>query len=205
MHHWGYTVNHTLRNILAAAAIALSLPAVALAACDISGNISAAPNSDPMGPAWVYTAVITWDTGSQYALSHLDLWLDIAGGTCSCSDFQQALSWGPVIGASGSSCAVNYYGELNCSGDPSIPGVTGIVLKFEPVAGGCEPGTTGTGTFTFTSNLGPTAIDEDAITLVDKFARNYCFGSLTGEFPSMACNPVGAEGACWGAVKGMFR
>jgi hypothetical protein len=71
--------------------------------------------------------------------------------------------------------------------------------------GGCEPGTNGTGTFTFTSNLGPAAIDEDAVTLVDKYARNYCFGSLTGEFPSLPCNPVGAEGAGWGAVKGMFR
>jgi hypothetical protein len=198
-------VKNGLTKFFAAAVIALMLPGLALAACSISGHVTAAPNPDPMGPAWVYTAVITWDTGSPYALSHLDLWLDIAGGTCTCAEFQQALSWAPVIGTSGTSCPVSYYGELNCQGDPSIPGVYGIVLKFEPMMGGCEPGTNGTGTFTFTSNLGPAAIDEDAVTLVDKYARNYCFGSLTGEFPSLPCNPVGAEGAGWGAVKGMFR
>lgn len=195
----------SLRNLAAAALLALALPGLALAACDISGTITATPNPDPMGPDWMYTAVISWDTGSQYALSHMGLWLDIAGGTCSCSDFQQAISFGPVIGSSGSSCPVDYYGELNCSGDPSIPGVSGIVLKLEPVEGGCEPGTTGTGTFVFYSNLGPTPIDEDAITLVDKFAGHYCFGSLSGDFPSMPCNPVGAESATWGSFKGMFR
>lgn len=198
-------MNNTLKLSTLVLALGCALPGLALAACDISGSITAMPNPDPQGPGWVYTAVISWDTGSQYALSHMGLWLDIAGGTCTCADFQQAISFAPVIGSSGSSCAVDYSGELNCQGDPSIPGVYGIVLKLEPIAGACEPGTTGTGTFVFTSNLGPAPIDEDALTLVDKFARQYCFGSLTGDFPALACDPVGAEGSSWGSVKGMFR
>lgn len=184
---------------------ALVLPSLALAACDISGSITASPNPDPLGPDWIYTAIITWDTGSPYALSHMGLWLDIAGGTCSCEDFQQALSFGPVIGQSGVACPVDYYGELNCQGDPSIPNVYGIVLKLEPIEGDCEPGTTGQGTFVFLSNLGPAAIDEDAVTLVDKFGLNFCFGSLTGDFPSMVCDPVSDVDANWGSVKGLFR
>lgn len=201
----GTYMRNTLRNLVCAAALAMALPGLAVAACDISGTITATPNPDSMGPDWVYTAVISWDTGSQYALSHMGLWLDIAGGTCSCQNFQQAISFAPVIGSSGMSCPVNYYGELNCQGDPSIPGVAGIVLKLEPFEGGCEPGTTGTGTFVFYSNLGPASINEDAVTLVDKFGLNYCFGSLSGDFPSMPCNPVGDESATWGTFKGMFR
>ena len=194
-----------LKQILAVVAIIVALPGLALAACDISGSITASPNLDPMGPGWMYTAVINWDTGSPYALSHMGLWLDIAGGTCSCQDFQQAISFGSIIGQSGSTCPVDYYGDLNCQGDPSIPGVYGIVLKLEPVEGGCEPGTMGQGTFVFYSDLGPAAIDEDALTLVDKFGQNFCFGSLTGDFPSMPCNPVGDANSSWGSVKGMFR
>ena len=198
-------MNHKLKLVISAILMLGILPGLALAACSISGTITASPNPDPLGPAWVYTAVINWDTGSQYALSHMGLWLDVAGGNCSCQDFQQAISFGSPIGTSGTSCLVDYYGELNCQGDPSIPGVAGIVLKLEPVEDVCEAGVMGQGTFVFTSNLGPAAIDEDALTLEDKFSTRYCFGSLSGDFPSMPCNPVSTDDESWGAVKGMFR
>ena len=194
-----------LRHFLAVTTIAIALPGLAAAACDISGSITASPNPDPLGPDWTYTAVINWDTGSRYALSHMGLWLDIAGGTCSCQDFQAAISFDSVIGQSGTSCPVDYAGELNCQGDPSIPGVYGIVLKLNPNEEVCEAGTAGQGTFVFYSNLPPAAIDEDALTLVDKFGQDYCFGSLTGDFPSMPCDPVGTSDANWGSFKGMFR
>lgn len=194
-----------LRHILAVTAIMISMPVLALATCSISGSVTASANPDPLGPDWMYTVVIDWNTGSQYALSHMDMWLDVAGGTCSCQDFQQAISYAAIIGSSGASCVTSYTGSLNCQGDPSIPHVDGIVLKFEPTAQSCEPGTTGQGTFVFFSELGPAPIDEEALTLVDKFARQYCFGSLTGDFPSMPCDPVGAGSANWGSVKGMFR
>lgn len=193
------------KNAVATAALALMVPAAASAACSITGNITASPNPDPAGPGWKYTAVVDWNTGTRYALSHIDLWLDVAGGACSCRNFQDAISWGPVIGTSGTSCVTTYGGELNCQGDPSIPGVLGIALKLNPLAGSCEPGTSGQGTFVFYSNLGPAAIDEDALTVVDKFGQNSCFGHLSGDFPAMPCGPVAETSSSWGSVKGMFR
>ncbi len=180
----------------------------ALAQCDISGTIEASPTTDPMWPAWTYTLTIYWDTGTPYALSHMDLLMDTATGTCTCADFMDAITWGDPIGYSDGdpSCTVDYTGNLECNGDPSIPGVDNILLKFEPIEDmGCEPGTMGTATFVFYSHLGPAPIDEDILSLVDKFAGNSCFGSLSGDFPSMACDPVDTEKLEWGSVKGLFR
>lgn len=176
--------------------------------CDITGNIVASPNPDPLGPGWVYTLTITWDTGSAYALSHMNMIMDSAGGTCTCADFMDAIVWADPIGYSDGdpSCTVDYEGSLNCDGDPSIPGVDGIILKFEPIeVDGCEPGTTGTATFTFYSELGPAPIDEDILSLVDKYALNSCFGGLSGDFPSMSCDPVSTEPMEWGKAKSLFR
>ena len=181
---------------------------MALAQCDINGTIVAEANADLLGPDWVYTMTVNWDTGTAYALSHMGLLLDTSTGTCSCADFIGALSWDDPIGYSTGdpSCMVNYHGNLECSGDPSIPGVDGILLKFEPIEGmGCEPGTSGTATFVFYSNLGPAPVDEDILSLVDKFANNSCFGSLSGDFPSMTCDPVSTENMEWGKAKGMYR
>ena len=180
---------------------------VALAQCNIDGTITASANDDAMGPAWVYTLDLTWDTGTQYALSHMNLLMDVQGGSCSCDDFMAAISWDEIIGTSASdTCSIDYNGFLECSGDPSVPGVDGILLKFEPIEGlGCEPGTTGTATFTFYSNLSPAPIDADVLSLVDKFALNSCFGSLTGDFPAMTCDPVATETMDWGSAKSMFR
>jgi len=189
--------------VLAVAAFAQ----VAAAECGIDGTITASHNPDPMGPAWMYTVEITWDTGTQYALSHMDIIMDTAGGTCSCQDFYSAISFADTIGTSGGdpNCTVDYYGEINCQGDPSIPSVDGIVLKFEPFDNGCEPGTMGSATFVFYSPLGPAPIDSEFAALVDKYALSYCFGSLSGDFPSMACDPVPDEATSFGTLKGMFR
>jgi len=181
---------------------------LALAECSINGTIEAGENTDPAGPGWVYTMTINWDTGTVYALSHMDLLLDIAGGTCSCADFMDAISWDDPIGYSDGhpSCTVNYVGNLECAGDPSIPDVDNILLKFEPIEiEGCEPGTTGTATFVFYSDLAPAPVDEDILSLVDKFAGNSCFGTLSGDFPAMSCDPVEIKNVQWGAAKGLYR
>jgi hypothetical protein len=181
---------------------------IALGQCDISGTIVATTSVDPVDPAWTYTLTINWDTGSQYALSHMDLLLDTAGGTCTCDDFVEALSWDDPIGYSDGdpSCTVDYTGNLECNGDPSIPGMDGILLKFEPIEGlGCEPGTTGTAVFTFYSDLTPAPVDEDILSMVDKLAGNTCFGTLSGDFPAMACDPVDVDKVEWGGVKSLYR
>lgn len=181
----------------------------AQADCFIGGTITASPNPDLMGPNWMYTMVITWDTGNAYSLSHANLLLDPGLGTCTCADFEDALIWGSPIGYSDGTpggCTVNYEGYLECEGDPSIPTVDGFLLKFEPIEDEfCEPGPTGTGTFVFYSNLAPAPIDEDVLSVVDKHALEYCFGNMSGDFPSMACDPVSSEDSSWGNVKGMFR
>jgi hypothetical protein len=203
--------DNIMKKILALSILfALSLPAfstVAVAAdCAINGNIVATRNTDTEGLDWVYTLTIEWNTGSKYALSHISLMLDEEDGSCSCNDFYSVLSWEPVIGSSsgGSSCETPYYGDLSCKGDPSIPGVGGVTLKFEPMEG-CEPGTFGGASFTFYSDLRPAPVNQDILSLVDKSGQNSCFGSLTGEFPGLPCDPVAAEDTSWGRVKGLYR
>jgi hypothetical protein len=163
-------------------------------------------------PDWKYTLEVTWDTGSRYAVSHIDLLLDAVGGTCSCRDFRDVLTYFEPAGWSAGEtydesgpCTVDWDIFLECKGDPSIPGVDGILLKFEPRGPTCEPGTAGTASIDFYSDLGPVPVDEDIISMVDKFGLHYCFGSLTGVFPGLACNPVPNEGTTWGTVKGLYR
>ncbi len=180
-----------------------------MADCFIGGTITASPNPDPLGPIWMYTMVIDWDTGNEYSLSHANLLMDTGLGSCLCGDFLDALSWDDPAGSSNGypmPCTVYYQANLECDGDPSIPEVIGILLKFEPIYDEfCEPGPTGTATFIFYSNLPPAPIDEEILSVVDKHALEYCFGHLAGDFPSMVCDPVGDVESSWGGVKGMFR
>jgi len=198
---------NALARLLTITLLTLLLAASAHGQCAITGDLSAAPSGDAGLPAWMYTLVVTWDTDVEFALSHLNLLMDPVGGTCDCADFAGALTLVDPAGSSDGEggCSVDYNAFLECGGDPSIPGVDGILLKFEPVEEGCEPGPTGTATFVFYSDLGPVPVDEDILSLVDKHAGEFCFGNLTGEFPGMACNPVPGEGTSWGAVKGLYR
>lgn len=194
-------------RILVAIAVILGGASTVHAQCFIGGDITAALNSDPYGPAWVYTLTITWDNDVVFDLSHMDLILDAVGGSCTLADFYAQLSWPDPIGTSDGvgGCTVEYHGDLTSNGDPSIPGVTGILLKFEPYENGCEPDDVGTATFVFYSDLAPVPVDEDILSVVDKFAGMYCFGHLTGLFPGMDCDPVDSQAQSWGSVKSTFR
>jgi len=182
---------------------------VAVAECFIGGTITASDNPDPVGPIWMYTMEITWDTGNNYSLSHTNLLLDPGLGTCVCQDFMDALSWGDPIGSSDGypmPCTVHYQGFLECDGDPSLPEVTGFLLKLEPIYDeSCEPGPTGTGTFIFYSDLPPAPIDEEVLSSVDKNGQEHCLGFMSGDFPAIACDPLGSQDSSWGNLKGMFR
>jgi len=48
-------------------------------------------------------------------------------------------------------------------------------------------------------------VDEDILSMVDKYALMYCFGHLSGMFPGLDCNPVADEAVSFGAVKGLYR
>jgi len=187
----------------------LALPAAVLAECMINGNVTAEMNDDnPEMGDWMYTMVVTWDTDTQYALSHFNFLIDGPGGTCGCSDIEAALTWASPAGSSDGDpdgCMVYYDAYLECEGDPSIPDVEGILLKFEPIYDEeCEPGATGTGTFVFYSDFGPADIADEGLFLVDKFGQLNCTGMITGQFPSLLCDPVGAEAHTWSHVKGMY-
>lgn len=197
------------RRFLTLGLVMLAFASVAQAECYIGGEVAAEQNLDSMYPAWKYTATISWDTGTPYALSHVDMLLDAAAGSCSCLDLSDALVFAGIAGYSDGEggCEVTYETFLECDGDPSIPGVDSILFKFEPVedGSGCEPGTTGTGTFVFYSDLGPAPIDEEILLLVDKFGQLSCSGYLSGVFPGLECDPVGAEQSTWDSLKGLFR
>ena len=188
--------------------ILLTAASVQASECSISGTITSEMINDPGLPAWQYTLVLTWDTGTPYALSHANLLMDIPGGTCTCDNFVDALTWFSPMGSGPGTggCMVDYQGFLECDGDPSIPEVDGILLKFEPIeAEGCEPGNIGTATFVFYSHLGPAPVDEDLLSVVDKYAQEHCFGYLPGDFPSMPCDPVSDDPMSFGSLKGLFR
>lgn len=183
----------------------LILPASASAECLITGNVSAEVCNNPLG-TFCYTLEINWDNDSPYGLSHFCLIVDAEGGTCSCADFSDNISFGLISGSSNGEggCLVEYSSGLECDGDPSI-GMPGIMFKFEPIEETCEPGPTGSGSFVFYSNLPPVPVDEEAISLVDKSAQNYCTGNITGVFPGLACDPVSTSEVHVGALKSIYR
>lgn len=207
----GDTMNGRRLSLALAAIAAATLlhgPAAG-AACLITGSIQAAPNTTQPGlGAWQYTLSASWDTGTRYALSHLDLLISHQGGSCNCENLGQALHWSSPIGASDGepgACPVAYEGYLDCTGDPSI-GIDDMLLKFEPVASeDCEPGTTGTGTFAFFSDYPPAPISEPNLFLVDKYGQLVCYGLLAGVFPGLPCDPTATETGSWGAQKATYR
>lgn len=187
---------------------ALALPLAAQAQCTITGHIEAEMTDDPMLPMYMYTMTVSWDMDSPYGLSHLDLVVDMAGGTCDCADFADAISF-PAIGGTSDGeydCTVEYMAYLECNGDPSIPDVDGILFKWEPIeAEGCEPGPTGTGTFHFYSDMAPVPVNEENLAMVDKGGQLACTGALTGVFPGLACDPVSTEARSMDSMKSLYR
>ena len=186
----------------------LGTPVPAALGCEIWGTVVAEPSDRPDLGSWRYRLLISWDTGGAFALSHMDVILDLQTGRCTCADFDLALNWlDPVGSAMGdpAPCMILFAPELNCDGDPSL-GVYDKVLKFEPYPDpACEPGTYGVGGFTLYSDLGPAPIAEPNLFLVDKHGRLACWGSLTGQFPALPCNPVAETSRTWSGVKGVYR
>ena len=196
-----------IRNTLIVLTLtALMVPTLALADCMVSAEISAQQTDNPLG-AFEYTMEFSWDMDSQYGLSHFNLMVDAAGGTCGCDDISDAIFFETIAGSSSGqdSCSVDYNAFLECSGDPTIPDVDGILFKFEPVEDICEPGNMGSGTIMFYSDLEPADIDEEIISMSDKGAHVYCYGSISGVFPGLACDPVATEAMPLGSLKSIYK
>lgn len=191
----------------------LAAPAAGTDECFIVGNIEAELNGDnPEMGMWAYTLTISWNTGTPYALSHFNMILDVEFGECTCTDFANALNWADPGGTStgydsyGEPCSAEYYLHLECGGDPSVPDVDAPLLKFEPDEfADCEPGSMGEGTFVFYSDYPPAPVADYQSFLVDKHSYLACFGTLTGVFPGLPCDPVGAQEFSWGSFKACYR
>lgn len=187
--------------------LAGAAPMVLAGPCSIDGDIVATATADPGLPTWAYTLTVSWDTGSDATIDHFDLLMDSVCGGCGCEDFQQTLTLvqpaGTATGVDG--CDVPFNVSLECGGDPMIPGATGLLLKFTPDENDCALAPAGTATVVFYADQPPVAVNEDILSLVDRWGNAACFGHLGGVFPAMVCDPVSSADTAWGSVKGMFR
>ena len=97
--------------------------AAAAGDCFIQGVSTAEPNpDDPMLGAWRYTITITWDTGTDYGVSHIDLLLDTPGN-CLCEELEEGIAWVAPTGYFTNDeevCEVDLNAMLECGGDPSL-------------------------------------------------------------------------------------
>ncbi len=195
------------RGFLFSLLLAVSLLTAGLAAadCSITGVITAEETNHPLG-MWTYTMTVDYLMDSGHGLSHLNLMVDAAGGTCTCDDIGSAVHFDTIAGSMNQDgCEIDFSHELLCDGDPSM-GIGGILFKFEPFEAECgEPESMGTITVVFHSDMGPEPIDDEAVTLADKGGLEHCLGSLEGVFPGLDCDPVANQNLPLGSLKGIYR
>ena len=200
-------------SIFLLTALLFGVVGLAQAECELAGTCTAAVNTDePELGYWRYTLEVDWDTGLQYALSHLDLLMGYENHNCLCEQF--AFGFPSPSGWSDSDprrktnlrddgpCTVYYEGFFECYGDPSIPGIEEPILKFEPIEeDDCEPGPQGTLVVIFYSDWPPVAVEQPNDWLVIKYAGHSCRGEVAGELPELECIYTAVEHLNWGGVK----
>ena len=162
-------------------------------------------NSGPFAGFWQYTLTVTWDTGSMYALSHLTFDLDLDDCPCVCEDdfwrFDNPAGESDGEDQNGDPCTVHWVGEFVCDGDPTTP-QDGPAIKWDPIENGCEPGTTGSGTFVLYSPHAPEPGDPRELWI--KFDGLDCQGLVTGDLPGCNGCPTSVEPSTWGQIKNTF-
>ncbi len=183
----------------------LILAPMAMAECNISGTASAEANpDDPSWGAWKYTIEISWDNSEAgHGLSHWDLLFGPEAQICCDPTYYTFIDSSGTSTGYPDDCTVNYEAELECSGDPSIPGDEFALIKFEPEEDGCEPGATGSGVFFFYSDFAPLPVPEPNEYLIFKAADDACYGTLSGVMP-LDCEPTAAVPSNWSTIKSQF-
>ncbi len=185
----------------------LLIPSVLLGQSFLSGTITAELDDGSGYGTWKYTLHATWDTGTIFGLSHLDMIVD-DGTNCACSELAAALIWdvpaGYIMGEEGD-CQMGLDPELNCMGDPAVD-VYSPLFKFEPNEGpDCHAGPVGELVIIFYSEFPPGPIADPNLVLVDKYANYSEFGMVTGSFPALPCDPVSTESLPLGDMKTIYR
>jgi len=176
-----------------------------------SGTVTAElMTTGPFAGLYKYTYSVEWNF-ALYALSHPDLFIDLE--TCECVCDPSVVQFDDPAGHTvsdndGTICEDDYYGEYVCMGDPSLPAdMNGPAVKWEPYMNpdpGCEPGTSGTGSFCFYSPLPPgeSTTHTDAIAI--KHGTETCYGDVSGVLPICDCT-VHTHDASLGELKSHFQ
>ena len=173
------------------------------AAVCLDGTVLATYQNDgPYSGLYLYT--ITLNFLLEKGLSNVTL--DLGFSECLEYACHQTFLFADPAGESPgevANCPVMYVGEFNCAGNPSIDLTVPVVKWDVSVVSGCEPGTTGTATLRFYTNLGPDPNKELSLFLI-KNGREVCEGTLTGDAPVSPCS-VPTRDARWGEIKSMYR
>jgi hypothetical protein len=189
-------------SVLATALILLLITAPGVSAQCVTGTITAEIQlSGPYTGLYKYTIEFSWDTPQGLSNVTLDCGFE-CDPQLAC---QQTYAFDTPAGYSDGvppPCQVEYYGEFNCSGNPSV-GITHPIVKWDAIdTGSCEPGNMGSGTLCFYTNLPPLP-DSPLPIIIEKDGQNVCQGIIIGDCPTLCSVPV--EEASWGAVKTRFR
>lgn len=162
-------------------------PAVSFAGVvtpDISGTSTATEVPDGQYEGWFYYQIqIDWNLDK--ALSHWDLILKPG-----CAEDDHLITFGSPAGSSTSDSGMIFWlGFFEKTGDKSLdPDVTEPLIKYEPSG---EPGSSGSGTFSFYSNIIPEYQGPYLDVLVAKAGNSPdTYGSLTGAYPSCSVVPA---------------
>lgn len=173
-----------------------------VAADCVSGTVTAQIQmSGPFAGLYKYTIDFAWDT--PQGLSNVTL--DCGFGDCpeqACTHLWLFDTPAGMTDGVPDPCTVNYAGEFNCEGNPSI-GVTNPIIKWDALSDstGCEPGNTGSGTLCFYTDVPPREESSNPVFII-KDGQNVCNGMLMGDCPS-ACT-VPTEEITWGQIKAIF-
>jgi hypothetical protein len=156
----------------------------------------------PHAGLYKYTIDITWST--PQGLSNVTM--DCGFGACPEESCTKIFEFDTPAGHSDgepSGCLVDYAGEFNCSGNPSI-GYTDPIIKWDALdMGGCEPGPTGSATLCFYTELGPFPATQSPVFLI-KDGQNVCQGMIAGDCPAAPC-AVPVQESNWGAIKALYN
>ena len=170
--------------------------------CLTGTSAATATPGHPLGE-WHYCITVSWGPLS-HGLSHWDMILDLSGCVCACNEFPFAAEDTAGTSDGEDDCTVYYLTEYQCD-DPSLDGVEGPLVKFEPIDDSCEPDKSGSGTFCFYSDWPPVNITTPNGLGLIKFATLSCNGEITGQLPGCSCGSTSIEQTGWGKIKSIFR
>ncbi len=165
------------------------------------------PNDPGFEGLYKYTVTGSWDV-TQFGLSHIDFFLALENLKCVCNPAVVKVP-DPAGTSDGEGdvepCKVEYEGQYNCMGDPTVPAeLAAPTVKFNTIEGDCEAATTGTGTWVFYSPFAPAPFSVYPNGAAIKHGQDVCTGDLSGQLPEGDCS-VPASPTSWGALKVSYR